>query len=130
VNVKRLEGALLNFWVAKSAGLNLLTEPPGTGAQHDPESGNWHPSTYHPSADWSHAGPLVANEWYVIEDILIEWFGPGWAGANMIIHFPLTWFMRAYVASQFGDEVEEVVMAQGPWSFNAANPIQIDLKNL
>ena len=130
MNVKRLEGARLDYWVAKSAGLKLMTEAPDAGSPHDPESGSWHPDTFHPATNWSHAGPIVANEWFVIEDILNEWFGPQWPDANMIINFPVAWFMRAYVASQFGDEVEDIVAEQGPWAFKSGDPERIDLKNL
>ena len=42
-----------------------------------------------------------------MEDILIGWFGNGWTQLNALVHDPLKWFMRAYVASQFGDEVED-----------------------
>jgi hypothetical protein len=112
VNVKRLEGTLLNFWVAKSRGLIRLPEPPLPGAQHDPDSGSWHPATYRPSSNWSHAGPIVSDEWFAIEDILIEWFGPDWTSVNTVVHTPTVWFMRAYVASQFGDEVEDLVDGQ------------------
>lgn len=112
MNVKRLEGTLLNFWVAKSRGLKRLPEAPAPGAQHDPDSGSWHPATYRPASDWSHAGPIVSDEWYAIEDILIEWFGPDWSSINAVADFPGVWFMRAYVASQFGDEVEDSVAGQ------------------
>jgi hypothetical protein len=107
MNVKRLDGTLLDFWVAKSGGLKLLPEPPRPGDGYDPESGYWHPLTFHPASDWSQGGPIVSNEWYALEDILIEWFGNGWTHLNALVHDPLKWFMRAYVASQFGDEVED-----------------------
>lgn len=109
MNVKRLDGLLLNFWVAKSQGLRLLATPPAPGAGHDPDKGCWHPDTFHPSSNWAHAGPIVSNEWYAIEDVLLEWFGPQWPEALMIQHAPAAWFMRAYVASQFGDEVEDTI---------------------
>ena len=108
MNVKRLDGSLLDFWVAKSGGLKLIQEQPKLGEFHDPESGYWHPQTYHPASNWSQAGPIVSNEWFVIEDLLIEWFGPEWNLMHALVHDPLKWFMRAYVASQFGDEVEDV----------------------
>jgi hypothetical protein len=116
MNVKRLEGQQLNYWVAMSMGLKLLPSPPSPGTPHDPASGCWHPSNFHPTTNWSHAGPIVADEWYAIEDILLEWFGPEWPIGNMIIHFPLTWFLRAYVATQFGDEVEDIVPGHRSWS--------------
>lgn len=108
MNVKKIDGALLNFWVAKSAGLALLARTPGPTERHDPDSGQWHPANFHPASDWSTAGPIVSNEWYVIEDILTEWFGPNWAYIKAIMDFPLQWFMRAYVASQFGDVLEDM----------------------
>lgn len=116
MNVKRLEGPILNYWVAMSMGLKIMAEPPTPGTPHDPLSGNWHPNNFHPATNWSHAGPIVSNEWYSIEDKLIEWFGEEWPNGNMIIHFPLIWFLRAYVATQYGDEVEEVVQRNGSWA--------------
>lgn len=109
MNVKRIEGALLNLWVARSAGLKILPAPPPPGVRHDPENGNWHPLNFHPASDWSHAGIIVSSDWYDIENILIEWFGPDWPCIPSIVDSPLKWFMRAYVASQFGDEVEDFV---------------------
>ena len=64
MNVKRIEGRLLNFWVAKSAGLRLSDENPAPGKCHDPESGLWHPHTYNPANDWSHGGALVLCRWH------------------------------------------------------------------
>jgi hypothetical protein len=129
MNVKRLDGNLLDFWVAKSGGLKLLPEPPKPGDRYDPESGYWHPLTFHPGSDWSQGGPIVSNEWYALEDILIEWFGNGWTHISALVHDPLKWFMRAYVASQFGDEVEDsfrvdVSPATGLMLKNPVNPTQ------
>jgi hypothetical protein len=108
MNVKRLDGRLLNFWVAKSGGLSLSAQESDPSKVHDPDSGFWHPYTYNPASDWAHAGAIVSNEWFAIEDMLLEWFGPHWSHIPAITENPLTWFMRAYVATQFGDEVEEV----------------------
>jgi hypothetical protein len=108
MNVKRLDGRMLNYWVAKSAGLTLAADPPAAGQGHDPQGSVWHPNSYNPANDWSHAGSLVANEWFAIEDMLIEWFGPHWPHIPSISEHPLTWFLRAYVATQYGDEVESV----------------------
>jgi hypothetical protein len=101
-----LEGAQLDYWVAKSAGLRLLRDPPGDGDDHDADAGTWHPKTYHPSTDWSQGGQIVADEWYDIEDFLFAWFGPGWTDGEAFRREPLTWFMRAYVAASFGEEFE------------------------
>jgi len=107
MNVKRLDGRQLNYWVATSAGLKLSPEYQQPGTRHDPESGVWHPHTYNPANDWSQAGQILANEWFGIEDVLQAWFGEGWPHIPAITENPLKWFMRAYVATQFGDEVEE-----------------------
>jgi hypothetical protein len=108
MNVKRLDGAVLNFWVAKSGGLNLLLE------SLQLEDGDLHAGAdlisqyFNPSANWSHGGPIVANEWYGIEDTLKSWFGLEWNTIDAVEQNALKWFMRAYVASMFGDEVEDV----------------------
>ena len=122
MNVKKLEGSQLNFWVAKAADLTAQRESPLPLEKHDPNSGKWHPRTFHPGTDWSHAGPIIANEWYVIENVLIEWFGPDWGDAGGILNSPLPWFMRAYVASQFGDEVEDVVAGYAGSRVQPAGP--------
>jgi hypothetical protein len=107
MNVKRLDGRQLNFWVAKSAGLTLSADHLRPGTPHDPESGVWHPHTYNPANDWSQAGFILANEWFNIEDALVEWFGAQWPHIPAISENPLKWLMRAYVATQYGDEVED-----------------------
>jgi hypothetical protein len=61
--------------------------------------------TYSPANDWSQGGPIVTNEWYAIEDMLLEWFGAEWPHIHAIVENPLKWFMRAYVATQYGNEV-------------------------
>ena len=112
MNVRKLDGTPLNYWVAKSAGLKLTPSRLEQSDQHNPESGFWHPKTYQPVTDWSQGGPIVSNEWFVIEDILIGWYGPEWTQTPFIREAPLKWFMRAYVASQFGDEVEDNHVAE------------------
>ena len=37
----------------------------------------------------------------------MEWFGAQWPHIPAISDNPLKWFMRAYVATQYGDEVED-----------------------
>jgi hypothetical protein len=107
MNVKRLDGRQLNYWVAKSAGLKLSADYQLPGTPHDPDSGIWHPHTYNPANDWSQAGSILSSEWFTIEDALVEWFGLQWPHIPAISENPLKWFMRAYVATQYGDEVED-----------------------
>lgn len=108
MKVKRLNGLLLNFWVAKSAGIASSAESTGAGAERDHGSSPLPSPAFDPARDWSQAGAIIANEWYAIEDMLHEWFGPDWARIPAVAARPLEWFMRAYVATRFGDEVEDV----------------------
>jgi hypothetical protein len=108
MNVKRLDGPQLNFWVAKSAGLTLCKEDPQLSKRHDPESRFWHPQSYNPVNDWTHAGSIISEEWFAIEDTLTEWFGLQWSYIPAVADRPLIWFLRAYVATQFGNEVEDI----------------------
>lgn len=109
MDVRALNGALLDFWVAKAEGLQLDTDPLAANRPHDPESGRWHPQTYHPSTDWTQGGPIVSRDWYELEDHLIEWFGESWPVLEAFESAPLKWFMRAYVSIHFGGEVEDRV---------------------
>lgn len=111
MNAIRLEGALLNFWVAKAAGLQLSPVDPPAGAKYEPGSNEWHPSTFHPSTDWTHAARFLMSEWYGLEDWLENWFGPEWSQVPVFKNDPLPWFMRAYVATQFGETLENVDLA-------------------
>jgi hypothetical protein len=108
MNVTALEGPLLNFWVAKSEGLELLPVSPAAGKSHDANSGCWHPDNYHPATDWSQGGAIVAREWEALVETLGGWFGARWPFMKVFSDQPLLWFMRAYVASNFGDEVEDI----------------------
>ena len=119
MRVTRLDGTLLDYWVAKSEGLELLPNQPTEGETHAQSSGFWHPSIYQPSSNWSQGGAIVANEWYDLENVLIEWFGPNWPFIKAIADEPLKWLLRAYVATKFGEEVEEVV------EFEFSSPVTI-----
>jgi hypothetical protein len=107
MHAKKIDDALLDFWVAKAANLKLLAQAPAAGAKHDPDSGSWHPQTFHPSSDWTHGGPLLSAEWYALEDILADWFTSDWSYVPAFREDPLKWFMRAFVALQYGDALEE-----------------------
>jgi hypothetical protein len=110
MNVKRLDGAVLNFWVAKSGGLNLALESLQLEDGDAQANTDLNARYFNPSANWSHAGPIVANEWYGIEDVLRSWFGVDWNTIDAVERNALKWFMRAYVASMFGEEVEDVAL--------------------
>ena len=108
MRVAALTPPMLNYWVAKSRGVTAVLDH---RAEHslslvDPESGKLVP--YQPSLDWSQAGPILADEWYEIETVMLDWFGPFWSFMDAFKANPLAWFMRAYVAAKFGEEVEMV----------------------
>jgi hypothetical protein len=108
MNVKRLDGRMLNFWIAKSTGHIHLSDAAGLGHSESLDSSFWHRHNYNPANDWSHAGVIVSENWYAIEDTLLEWFGEQWPHTPTVADNPLKWFMRAFVATQFGDDVEDV----------------------
>jgi len=108
MQVKQLEGRLLNYWVAKSAGLTMRKDDEQLAKWHDPSGHSWHPESYNPSVDWTHAGSVISEEWFAIERQLAEWFGWQWSYIPAIADRPLIWFLRAYVATQFGEELEDL----------------------
>lgn len=96
---RQLSGGLLNFWVAKAMA---SAKPSQVALQATPDA------RFQPATDWSHAGPILADEWYGIEDVLLEWMGHDWSQSESFRADPLGWFMRAYVCTQFGQEVEDL----------------------
>ena len=114
MDVKRLNGRLLNYWVAQSAALALLAGDAHRQQRQPWDSGLWHPHSCNPANDWSHAGPIISAEWLAIDDMLVEWFGVQWSHIPAVADHPLTWFLRAYVATRFGDEVEDLDSAVPP----------------
>jgi hypothetical protein len=108
MNTKRLEGPLLDFWVAKAAGLELDPVVPSPADRHDPSGNLWHPDNFHPSTNWTHGARFFNNEWFNIEDCMEGWFGPDWSNVPVVKQEPLAWFMRAYVTVMFSETLEEV----------------------
>jgi hypothetical protein len=106
--VKELGEHHLNYWVAKSAGLKLSARSIDPEKPFDRQSGGWHPRTYDPANDWSKAVVILVNEWSSIEPVMVEWFGFQWQHMPTVIENPLKWFMRAYVAANQGEDVEDV----------------------
>lgn len=111
MHATRLEGAQLDFWVAKAAGLQREAQPPAPGNRHDTEGSSWHPHNFHPSADWTHAARYLLDDWYSLEDCISNWFGPDWSAVPAFKADPLKWFMRAFVATHFGEALEDSAMA-------------------
>jgi hypothetical protein len=103
MRVNTLTAPLLNFWAAKAAGTRIRIEG-NQPSVDDPEAG--HAVPFQPGIDWSQAFPIIADDWFDVETVLIDWFGPNWPHTREIRENALTWFVRAFVAVKFGDEVE------------------------
>lgn len=108
MRVAGLTAPTLNFWVAKARGLQAVLDHRAEGSVSVPNEETGQLAPYQPSIDWSQAGPIIADEWFDIETTLIDWFGPNWPYMQSFNAAPLAWFMRAFVALKFGDEVENL----------------------
>ena len=108
MQVNKLEAPLLNFWVAKSLGLEPIPDGRGAGSVSVINTLTGKLEPFQPSLDWSQAGPLLAAHWHELESVLLEWYGPQWPYLEIFQAKPQVWFMRALVAVHFGDEVEEL----------------------
>ena len=117
-----LEGAQLDYWVAKAEGIPV-----------DMEGGDcWHASApgetvdgadfYCPSSEWALAGPIIERERINVEcwpdsnqpssERTVFWAATRWGlEPRPDVHAegptPLIAAMRCFVASKFGDEVSE-----------------------
>jgi hypothetical protein len=119
MKVAELEGALLDAWVARAEGYDVVPAPT------DPQ-GCWvdtggTPFPFRPSTDWSQGGQIIEREqiaietggegkynprpptWYAICDGIFD-YGHHHQGEGPT---PLIAAMRAYVASKFGEEVPD-----------------------
>lgn len=113
MKVSELEGAELDYWVAKALGkprvtirdhwsifTNVCIFSEGT-REEDP----WHPCRF--STDWSQGGPIIERA-----RINIEYCGgfQEWLASKNVIDLygptPLIAAMRCFVASKFGEEVK------------------------
>lgn len=104
MKVSELEGAELDYWVAKADGWE-------DSRQVWENRRRWQ-GPFRPSSLWADGGPIIERERIAL---LLD-YGPQWYG--QIIHnrdrhwgccgpTPLIAAMRAFVASKFGNEVGE-----------------------
>jgi hypothetical protein len=135
MRVADLKGETLDLWVAKAEGYKLVSDPEEIGRATFGETapvifrnnegrlavtgadlhGLWSPSKY-----WAHGGPIIERaEIMICKDGLDVWgamCGGIWhpndessiAQGGQQGTTPLIAAMRAYVASKFGDEVEDI----------------------
>jgi hypothetical protein len=112
MKVSELQGAMLDYWVARAEG--KMTPSIRCGNPYYSVPGGQH--YYSPSTDWSQGGPLVEREKITLEPNpygLEQWAAchgphdkePIWIWINGAT--PLIAAMRCLVASKFGEEVPD-----------------------
>ena len=109
IKVEGLEGAQLDYWVARAEGKGVTTEgcDPVMVEYREPFVSGWEP--YAPSTDWSQGGPIIEREGITI----CPAHPKGWSATIDDERWeddcatPLIAAMRCYVASKFGEEVGE-----------------------
>ena len=106
MKVADLQGALLDYWVARAAGIMWWIERSSIDWEVCADTGNAASDRYSPSTDWTQGGPIIERERLEIRRDNHGWtaLGNGCYGDGPTI---LIAAMRAYVASRFGDEVED-----------------------
>lgn len=120
MEVSRLEGALLDYWVAKAEGLDPVIVNDQDGIARC-TIGYFEP--YSPSVEWTLGGPIIQREQFTLldpkfcESGLWEAFMGAFPDVakysivGMVAQgagpTPLIAAMRAYVSSKFGDEVRD-----------------------
>jgi hypothetical protein len=124
-----LTGAMLDYWIAKAEGHELLNHnpqlmPSGVFCAWHEEDGTSRSIFYSPSTDWAQGGPIIEREQMhggpsgTSPDGVSNWFFQCYRKDSNGAHIPypasgsgptpLVAAMRAFVASKFGDEVPEI----------------------
>lgn len=119
MKVSELEGALLDYWVARAEGFaaEICRDEKGSfciRTKRYAVDGQFR-GPFFPSTEWADGGPIVAREGISV----LRWEIPAddgmlWTARNLTatVHergfAPLVAAMRAFVASKFGGEVADV----------------------
>jgi hypothetical protein len=127
MKVSELSGAMLDYWVAKAEGLNVLSRETPSGVSYWAEGdnrfigyiGGEHLPQYNPSQD-RHLGGMISERERIntnfydgtpgLDDWSADIGNP--AGSRSFGPTPLIAAMRAFVASRFGDTVPELSTQQ------------------
>ncbi|WP_430229789.1 phage protein NinX family protein [Paraburkholderia tropica] len=118
MKVANLEGALLDYWVAKADGCLEVVYLYQDDNYYATDCGV--PVYY--SRDWSKGGPIIEREGLAIAprahpDFIatMTWASQPYSGksAQHIGSTPLIAAMRAFVASKFGEDVEDAPSVTG-----------------
>jgi hypothetical protein len=123
MKVSELEGATLDYWVAKAEGAtraHIATDEKGdfAVAEFTIDSGTKFTSPYFPSTQWGDGGPIFEREGFGICKFYEPTDGPCPEGSEWCALWrddsmradgptPLIAGMRLYVMSKFGEEVSE-----------------------
>lgn len=112
MKVAELEGVLLDYWVARAEGRPdiALDDDVGPVVRRDSlneSAGDW----FEPSSNWAQGGPIIDRERMSLEcdgvNFAGEWRACMPDASRGYGETPLVAAMRAYVASKFGDTVED-----------------------
>jgi hypothetical protein len=110
LKVSELTGDELDRWVAKAEGHRVQLSPWDEWEVLDAKTSNLVERTGY-SYDWAQGGPIIEREriGFVFNgEFWTAWPTPSDPTNQMRGPTPLVAAMRAYVASKFGEEVEEI----------------------
>jgi hypothetical protein len=111
IKTSELQGAALDWAVAKCEGMIIEIRPAGTCGRPLyvlAAKEGYTPWTWEPSTNWSYAGPIIEREGLCLN---YDPFSKRWNCSTKVLdsyqaETPLIAAMRCYVASKLGDEVE------------------------
>lgn len=125
MKVSDLEGAKLDYWVARAEGEPAIFEYGECRYHYDDTDGTWEDG-WTPSADWETAGPIIEREgiflghdpdgWWAAKDVSLDCspedegngcFGSIYRHGEQRGPTPLIAAMRCFVASKFGKDVPD-----------------------
>ena len=112
MKVSELEGAELDYWVAKAEGLNGIVLHPAWPVRNKPTVTDSTNNIYSPSERWSQGGPIIEREGINLKyDPLCEMWDATKSCEDgtycFYVHkLSLVAGMRVRVASKFGEEVD------------------------
>lgn len=116
MKVAELEGAKLDYWVARASGIPIINKTvmrDGEVREWGINSGHGEPAWFSPSTDWTEGGPIIEHERIDLDawKAGIGWNASTYYTAENYAEMPgptlLVAAMRCFVASKFGDEVPE-----------------------
>jgi hypothetical protein len=112
--VRELQTVELDIAAAMVDGRGFDFEPrkTPTGTDHiradDPDTAGPDRRTWTPRRSWDDFAPILRRDWPAIARQMRTWFGDGWPEAAELRGGEelLCWFVRAYVASNVGDDID------------------------